>query len=51
MSNGIIRSQVYPDSWLATSQLLSGKMNEVLAVLQQGLDSAEHQEFCQGFSG
>jgi Uma2 family endonuclease len=46
-NEGIIRSQVYPGLWLATSQLLSGKMNEVLAVLRQGLDSAEHQEFCQ----
>jgi Uma2 family endonuclease len=46
----IIRSQVFPGLWLATSQLLSGKMNEVLAVLQQGLDSAEHQEFCKRLS-
>jgi Uma2 family endonuclease len=50
-TEGIMRSQVFPGLWLATSQLLSGKMNEVLAVLQQGLDSAEHQEFCQGFAG
>jgi Uma2 family endonuclease len=49
-NDGIIRSQVYPGLWLATSQLLSGKMNEVLAVLQQGLNSAEHQEFCQHLS-
>jgi Uma2 family endonuclease len=49
-NDGIIRSQVYPGLWLATSQLLSGKMNEVLAVLQQGLNSAEHQEFCQRLS-
>jgi Uma2 family endonuclease len=44
---GIIRSQVFPGLWLAIPQLLSGKMNEVLAVLQQGLDSQPHQEFCQ----
>jgi Uma2 family endonuclease len=50
-AEGIMRSQVFPGLWLATSQLLSGKMTEVLAVLQQGLDSAEHQEFCQGLSG
>jgi Uma2 family endonuclease len=50
-NDGIMRSQVFPGLWLATSQLLSGKMTEVLAVLQQGLDSAEHQEFCQGLSG
>ncbi|MGF1541136.1 MAG: Uma2 family endonuclease [Pleurocapsa sp.] len=46
-SEGIIRSQVFPGLWLATTPLLSGNMTEVLAVLQQGLDSAEHQEFCQ----
>ena len=46
-SDGIIYSQIFPGLWLATSQLLSGKMNEVLAILQQGLDSAPHQEFCQ----
>ena len=46
-AKGVVRSQVFPGLWLATSQLLSGKMNEVLAVLQQGLNSDEHQEFCQ----
>jgi Uma2 family endonuclease len=49
-NDGIMRSQVFPGLWLATSQLLLGKMNEVLAVLQQGLDSTEHQEFCQRLS-
>ena len=43
----VVRSQVFPGLWLATSQLLSGKMNEVLAVLQQGLNSDGYQEFCQ----
>ncbi|MEC4895416.1 MAG: Uma2 family endonuclease [Oscillatoria sp. PMC 1051.18] len=46
-SDGIMRSQVFPGLWLATSQLLSGEMNEVLAILQRGLNSSEHQEFCQ----
>jgi hypothetical protein len=44
---GVMRSIGFPGLWLATPQLLSGKINEVLAVLQQGLNSAEHQEFCQ----
>ncbi len=44
---GIIRSRVFPGLWLAIPQLLSGKMTEVLAVLQQGLNSTEHQEFIQ----
>ena len=50
-SEGIIYSQVFPGLWLAIPQLLSGKMNEVLTVLQQGLNSAEHKEFCQHLSG
>lgn len=43
--NGIIRSLTFPGLWLAIEALLSGEMQQVLAVLQQGLDSAEHQEF------
>ncbi|MGF1589201.1 MAG: Uma2 family endonuclease [Pleurocapsa sp.] len=50
-NDGIMRSPVFPGLWLATSQLLSGEMNEVLAVLQQGLNSAEHQQFCQRLAG
>ena len=46
-AEGIIRSQVFPGLWLATSQLLSGKMNEVLAVLQQGLNSDAKLELSQ----
>jgi Uma2 family endonuclease len=49
-SEGIIRSQVFPGLWLAIPQLLSGKMNEVLGVLQQGLNSNQHQEFSQRLS-
>jgi Uma2 family endonuclease len=49
-NDGIMRSQVFPGLWLATSQLLSGKMNEVLAVLQQGLNSVEHKHFSQRLS-
>jgi Uma2 family endonuclease len=49
-NDGIMRSQVFPGLWLATSQLLSGKMNEVLAVLQQGLNSLEHKQFSQRLS-
>jgi Uma2 family endonuclease len=49
-NDGIMRSQVFPGLWLATSQLLSGKMKEVLAVLQQGLNSVEHKQFSQRLS-
>ena len=44
-SQGIIRSRIFPGLWLAVSDLLAGTMQQVLAVLQQGLSSAEHQSF------
>ncbi|MBW4552178.1 MAG: Uma2 family endonuclease [Aphanocapsa sp. GSE-SYN-MK-11-07L] len=47
---GIIRSRVFPGLWLAIDALLSNNMQHVLAVLQQGLQSAEHQDFMQGLS-
>ncbi len=45
--NGVIQSQVFPGLWLTVSALLSGEMTTVLAVLQEGLNSTEHQEFVQ----
>lgn len=42
---GISRSQIMPGFWLAVPALLSGNFVEVLAVLQQGLNSTEHTEF------
>lgn len=47
---GVIYSRVFPGLWLAINSLLSGEMEKVLAVLQQGLNSAEHQEFMQNLS-
>lgn len=44
---GIIRSEVFPGLWLATFALLNGDMQQVLAVLQQGIRSEEHQRFVQ----
>ncbi|MBD1848660.1 Uma2 family endonuclease [Leptolyngbya sp. FACHB-711] len=44
---GIIQSSVFPGLWLATSALLNGEMQQVLAVLQQGINSEEHQQFVQ----
>ncbi|MBE9004515.1 Uma2 family endonuclease [Fortiea sp. LEGE XX443] len=43
--DGILRSQIFPGLWLAVSQLLAGNMQQVLTVLQAGLQSAEHQAF------
>ncbi|NJO77329.1 MAG: Uma2 family endonuclease [Cyanobacteria bacterium RM1_2_2] len=45
--NGIIRSSVFPGLWLAVSDLLRGNTQKVLAVLRDGLSSAEHQRFVQ----
>ncbi|MCU0548729.1 MAG: Uma2 family endonuclease [Leptolyngbya sp. Prado105] len=44
---GIIRSQTFPGLWLAVNAMLSSDMQAVLATLQQGLSSAEHQAFVQ----
>lgn len=46
-ANGIIKSRVFPGLWLAPAALLKGEMTQVLALLQQGLNSQEHTEFVQ----
>ncbi|GAB1541857.1 hypothetical protein NUACC21_45300 [Scytonema sp. NUACC21] len=46
----IICSQIFPGLWLAKSALLSGDLATVLAVLQQGLASQEHQTFVEHLS-
>ncbi|MDY6936651.1 MAG: Uma2 family endonuclease [Cyanobacteriota bacterium] len=43
--NGVLQSQVFPGLWLAATELLAGNMQQVLAVLQSGLSSLEHQVF------
>jgi Uma2 family endonuclease len=48
--DGIIRSRQFPGLWLAVEALLAGDMVEVLAVLQQGLNTPEHQDFVQALS-
>lgn len=42
---GVLHSQVFPGLRLAVAALLAGNVAQVLAVLQQGLDSAEHKAF------
>jgi Uma2 family endonuclease len=49
-AQGIIHSDVFPGLWLAVPALLSGDMPTVLTVLQQGLNSLEHQAFVQRFA-
>jgi Uma2 family endonuclease len=47
---GVIRSEIFPGLWLAVSDLLSGDMVQVLAILQDGLKSQEHAKFVQKLS-
>lgn len=44
---GVIRSQVFPGLWLDVSAMLQGEMQRVLAILQAGINSADHQTFVQ----
>ena len=48
--HGIIKSEVFPGLWLNPAALLAGEMATVLAVLQQGIASEEHQAFCKRLS-
>jgi hypothetical protein len=42
---GHYRSEVFPGLWLDPAALLRGDGTQVLAVLQEGLDSPEHAAF------
>ncbi|MBW4581370.1 MAG: Uma2 family endonuclease [Tildeniella nuda ZEHNDER 1965/U140] len=44
---GVIHSKVFPGLWLNVEAMLQGDMRSVLAVLQTGIDSTEHQTFVQ----
>jgi Uma2 family endonuclease len=48
--DGIIKSRVFPGLWLAEADLLASNMQQVLAVLQAGLHSAEHLAFGQSLA-
>ncbi|WP_392531528.1 Uma2 family endonuclease [Nostoc sp. C117] len=48
--NGIICSQIFPGLWLDKGALLLGDLAKVLAVLQQGLSTPEHQIFVEKLS-
>ena len=43
--SGVIRSEVFPGLRLAVDALLVGDVARVLAVLQEGIGTAEHAEF------
>jgi Putative restriction endonuclease len=44
-ADGILRSEVFPGLWLDPAAMISGDSARVLAVVLQGLGSAEHAEF------
>lgn len=45
--SGIVRSEVFPGLWLAVDALREDNLAEVLTVLQQGLETDEHQKFVE----
>lgn len=45
--DGVIRSSIFPGLWLQVAAMLDGNMVQVIAVLQAGLNSVEHQGFVQ----
>lgn len=47
---GVIRSQIFPGLWVAVNALRQGDLAQVLAVLQQGLQTAEHQAFVESLN-
>ncbi|MBO0351984.1 Uma2 family endonuclease [Phormidium pseudopriestleyi FRX01] len=47
---GILRSQVFPGLWLSVEALRQKEGATLNAILQQGLQTAEHQEFVQGLA-
>lgn len=50
-ADGIIRSVMFPGLWLDPVALAAGNMKRVLAVLQLGLATPEHQAFVEKLNG
>ena len=44
-AGGLMRSRIFPGMWLDGTALLAGNLQQVLARLQEGLRSPEHQRF------
>jgi len=44
---GVLKSLVFPGLWLNRRALLAGNLAAVLATVQAGIATAEHQEFCE----
>ena len=47
---GVIHSRVFPGLWLNQSALLDGNMQQVLATLQTGLATENHQRFSRSLA-
>lgn len=47
-AEGILKSRILPGLWLASHPFWQGDLAGLLAVLQQGIDSADHQTFVSG---
>lgn len=50
-AEGVISSQIFPGLWLDITALIAGDLTKVLAILQLGLATPEHQNFVQKLSG
>jgi Uma2 family endonuclease len=46
-ADGVYRSATFPGLWLDTAALLGGDLARVLAVLNEGIKSPEHQQFVE----
>jgi Uma2 family endonuclease len=44
-AGGVLRSEVFPGLWLDDGALIAGDLARAIAIVQQGLASAEHAEF------
>lgn len=44
-TQGVLRSEIFPGLWLQADALIEGDLARVLAFLQQGIDSPEHQDY------
>jgi Uma2 family endonuclease len=49
--NGVVHSVVFPGLRLAVAALLEGDLAQVMRVLQEGINSAEHGEFVKFMGG
>jgi Uma2 family endonuclease len=49
-SDGILRSEVFPGLWLDVAALVRGDLPQVLAVVQQGVNTPEHAAFVAGLN-